>query len=516
MKIFLILPLLISCSAIEKNKNSSYKKQLSFKSKIYDEEKEFLEKHEKSRVVSSANTKEQLSSEEQENILYLPDCDGCIIGSSSAHPKEAAVQNYEIQNGEHLNLDNTYFDFPIVVNEHVEKWLSYFQGKGKGWYKRAAERAGRYAPILSDILSENGLPRDLIYLAFAESGFQNAARSWALAVGPWQFIKRTGERYGLKIGWYVDERMDPIKASLAAAKYLRDLHQKFGDWSLAMAGYNAGEGKVAKALKKYNAYDFWGIRKGRYLRQETKDYVPKIMALAIIGKNLKRFGFEREISFQKSLEYDIVPVKAETDLYQLANAMNLSFDELKKWNPELLRWQTPYWRDGYPLRVPVGMNQVFMNCCEGVSFYASDYKTLDIKKSASIPWLSKKYKVPRQVLAHLNDTGVNKHFTKGDVVKLPFKSGHNRFKGLYKDLYIKKKNPWRKKKKGLSMRQHIKMAMKKGSKISNPKSFYTVKKGDNLWNISRKTGVSIHTLIKSNLSQIKKGRVHPGQKIIIR
>ncbi len=140
-------------------------------------------------------------------------------------------------------------------------------------------------------MADNGLPRDLIYLAMAESGFQNHARSWAKAVGPWQFMPYTGRKFGLNIDWYVDERRDPLKASIAAANYLKTLHNLFGSWELAAAGYNAGEGKIARAIRMYHSKDFWRLTQGRYLRPETKNYVPKIMALAIIGKNLDVFGF---------------------------------------------------------------------------------------------------------------------------------------------------------------------------------------------------------------------------------
>ncbi len=515
----LLCILLLSCAVGEKA-TSDYANQLNFKDKLYQEEEKFLKSRKPvTQPISITNSnpeqnhKERLETGNQN--FHLPECSGCIIGSSASSPNFSNGQTYVLENAEELGLENIAFDIPVVYNKHVRKWISYFQGKGKGWFKRAAERAGRYAPILSDILHENNMPRDLIYLAFAESGFQNGVRSWAAAVGPWQFIKATGTRYGLHVGWYVDERMDPIKSSLAASKYLRDLHNLFGDWPLAMAGYNAGEGKVKRAIKKYGS-DFWQIRNGRYLRQETKDYVPKIMALAIMGKNLRSFGFEREISFQKELEYEVVEVASNSDIYQLSDALNMEFEELKTWNPELLRWQTPSWRENYPLRLPVGLKSDFETCCSQASFNATDFKTLDIKKSASINWLSSKYKVPKKVLANLNGVRESKTFYKGEVVKLPFKSSHNRFGSLYKDLYFKKRRRGKRRKNQMSMRKQIQMAIKKGEKISNPSSFYTVKKGDNLWVIARKTGTSIHTIIKSNLSRIKKGRVYPGQKIIIR
>src|SRR5690606_20193905 len=131
---------------------------------------------------------------------------------------------------EHLNLENYYFDIPVVYNDEVKKWIKYFQGRGRAYFERYSARAGRYAPIMSKILDELGMPKDLIFLAMAESGFQNKAKSWARAVGPWQFMPFTGKRYGLKIDWYVDERQDPIKSTIAAAKYLAKLYADFGSW----------------------------------------------------------------------------------------------------------------------------------------------------------------------------------------------------------------------------------------------------------------------------------------------
>ena len=242
----------------------------------------------------------------QEHLIEkdLPNCKGCIHGSSHAKTFTAPLNVYEFpaDAAQELGLRNTKFDIPVTWNKQVAGWVKFFTGKGRKHFMNYTQRAGRYAPVLSKIMADNGLPRDLIYLAMAESGFQNHARSWAKAVGPWQFMPYTGRKFGLNIDWYVDERRDPLKASIAAANYLKTLHGLFGSWELAAAGYNAGEGKIGRAIRMYRTNDFWKLTKGRYLRPETKNYVPKIMALAIIGKNLDVFGFN-DIQFEKALDY---------------------------------------------------------------------------------------------------------------------------------------------------------------------------------------------------------------------
>jgi len=497
---------ILSCSFLQEEENpdwsQAYDKQLGFKHKIYEEENNFLKAHE---FVKEVKAQEDIS------------CDSCIIGSSPAKYENFNPSKVYLLEGEgvdELGLENRYFDIPVVYNAAVKKWMKYFRNSGKKWFIRAAERAGRYSPILSDILNSQEMPRDLIFLSMAESGFQNHARSWASAVGPWQFIKGTGKKYGLKIDWYVDERKDPLKASLAASQYLKDLFQRFESWPLAMASYNAGEGKIARAIKRYNTRNFWEIRKGSYLARETKDYVPKIMALAIIGKNLRSLGFEEQISYQKKLKYDVLHLGKDTDLYKVASSLDMEFDELKRWNPELLRWQTPAWRDNYPLRLPVGAREDFDSCCEGMDLRSSDYKTLKTNRKRSVSSVAKEYKVSKAVLAQLNGTQEGGSFSANETIILPFKNSHSRWGKLYKDLYFKKRR--RRKKGRLSMRRQISRAMQKGQKISNPSVFYTVKKGDNLWNISRKNGVSIHTLIRSNVSKLKNGSIFPGQKLVIR
>ena len=221
-----------------------------------------------------------------------------------------------------LKLKNTQFDFPVTVNSHVEYWIDYFTKRGRKHFARYLERSELFIPFIAPLLKQNGLPEDLVYLAMIESGFNNHAHSAAKAVGPWQFISATGKRYGMMVNWWVDERRDTRKSTLSAVGYLRDLYQMFGSWELAAAAYNAGEAKVARAIRRYGSNDFWVISRQRYLRPETRDYVPKIIAAAIISKNRTQFGFPAStIKADKdeaiSGDGEVVKVEKESDTHSL-------------------------------------------------------------------------------------------------------------------------------------------------------------------------------------------------------
>lgn len=444
----------------------------------------------------------------------LPVCNDCILGSiGDEELKKSNKKIYFLYGAEHLNLTNYYFDIPVVYNKTTKMWVDYFTGRGRKHFQRYAERAGRYAPVLSKILNDQGLPRDLIYLSMAESGFQNAARSWAKAVGPWQFMPFTGKKFGLEVGFYLDERRDPLKATVAASDYLRFLNKKFGSWELGMAGYNAGEGKIGRAIRRYKTKNFWKIRKGRYLKAETKNYVPKIMALAIIGKNLSKFGFN-EVQFERALDFEEITVPANTDLYKVGSVIGEDFKTVKKYNPELLRWQTPPKGEAYTLRVPVGKKVVWEEKKNDFNVLATDYKNYQLRGYASLHNVGRKFKVPLKVLTELNNIPGRKKLYPKTTVLLPFHEDHNQRKErLYSDLYEKpRKSVLRRR----AYQKWIKRGNRSGKKISNPSQFYTVKRGDTLWNIAKKTGVNINTIIRTNYKLVKRRMILPGDKLAIR
>jgi membrane-bound lytic murein transglycosylase D len=453
----------------------------------------------------------------QEQLIEkdLPNCKGCIHGSSHQQTFVTPLKIYEIEQAAavELGLHNTQFDIPVTWNKQVAMWVKYFNGKGRRHFVNYTQRAGRYAPVLSKIMADNGLPRDLIYLAMAESGFQNHARSWAKAVGPWQFMPATGKKFGLNIDWYVDERRDPLKATIAAANYLKVLNNLFGSWELATAAYNAGEGKVGRAIKMYHTKDFWKLTQGRYLRPETKNYVPKIMALAIIGKNLDVFGFSEEVQFEKALDYEEIMVKGNADLYEVAEVLELDFEEVKRYNPEITRWQTPPYLEGYPLRVPVGAKEAWDEYKDKDSVVSDSFKTYVTNGQSSLDQVSKKFKVPVSVLAALNPEIGYSRIAPRTVVQLPFREDHSLKASMYADIYEKST---KRERRGKHYGRTISSYGKKGKFIKNPSVYYTVKKGDTLWRVAQRTGVPMSTIIRTNSHLIKRRMILPGDKLAIR
>jgi peptidoglycan lytic transglycosylase D len=254
------------------------------------------------------------------------------------------------------------YDIPVEMQPLVAEYIHFFQGAGRIWFRKWMSRSTRYIPVMQPILEAAGVPRDLVYLAMIESGFSPQAYSWARAAGPWQFITATGKLFGLRDDFWVDERRDPLKSTGAAARFLKNLHDDLGHWYLAWAGYNAGGGKVRRMMEKKGTSDFWELSDGKGFAKETKHYVPKLIAAALVAKHPHTFGFsDDEFDFQPKLEFDTVDVPAPTDLEVLARAAGTTVDELSELNPELKRWCTPPLPGGqsYHLRVPPGQGAVF-------------------------------------------------------------------------------------------------------------------------------------------------------------
>ena len=443
-----------------------------------------------------------------------------IMGSAGIQkPERHHRKTYFLYGAEHLKLDNYYFDIPVVYNAKVKRWIDYFLNRGRGFFERYGARAGRYAPLMGHLLEENEMPRDLIFLAMAESGFQNKAKSWAKAVGPWQFMPFTGKLYGLEINWYKDERRDPIKATVAAIKYLKKLYGDFGSWELAAAAYNAGEGKVSRAINRYGTENFWNLSRGRYLKRETKNYVPKIMALAILGKNLHSFGF-KDIDFHDPLDFEEIEIPGMTDLYEVAQALDMDFEELQRLNPEILRWFTPP-DETYSLRVSIGAKTIWDNCCKNgpEKFAARNFMEYRVRgKRAKLSDVARKFRIKRKyikdVLTRLNP-GIqrNSRLKRGSLLKLPFKEGQNIRDNMYADLYEKPRRSILRRRR---YARRIRMALKRGRKIINPQKYYTVRRGDSLWTVARKHRLSLDTLIVSNLKLVKRRRIRKGDRLVVR
>ncbi len=244
------------------------------------------------------------------------------------------------------------FDYPMTTNNKVMGWVDYYANRNPEGFEKGLERSGRYLLMLRRIFAEAGIPQDLVYLAHVESAYKTTAYSRARAKGIFQFIAATGRRYGLRIDYWVDERSDPEKSARASAAYLKDLHEEFGDWYLALAGYNAGEGRVRRAVRRTGSHDFWEISKtSRHLRRETRNYVPAILAATMISKDPAKYGFD--VAYDERIEYESIRVEGAADLRVLAKCAGTDFETMRLLNPALRRYQTPPGATT-DVRVPVG------------------------------------------------------------------------------------------------------------------------------------------------------------------
>lgn len=253
--------------------------------------------------------------------------------------------------------DHFIFDLPVTYNRKVGSWITYFQGKGKNFFRDWLGKSTKYMPLLQNELRKAGLPMDLAYMVMIESGFSSTAVSTASAVGPWQFIESTGRNYGLKKYWWLDERRDIKKSTLAAIKYLSDLRKEFGSWYLVAASYNMGENGLRKQIRRYGTNDYWQLVRLGALPQETQDYVPKILAALMIAKAPNLYGF-RDIDPQYPLQYEVMWAPAGTDLEQLADYLSITRKAMKDMNSELLLGYIPRQVEGHHIRIPLGSMKI--------------------------------------------------------------------------------------------------------------------------------------------------------------
>jgi membrane-bound lytic murein transglycosylase D len=254
-------------------------------------------------------------------------------------------------------IKSTHSDLPLMMTDQVAGYISYFSNRGRGTFERAFARSGRYHDMMVSILKQEGVPQDLIYLAQAESGFQPTAVSRAGARGIWQFMGSRGRGYGLQHSLWVDDRQDPEKSTRAAARHLKDLYAQFGDWYLAMAAYNSGPGTVQAAVRRTGYADFWELYRRNVLPKETRNYVPIILAVTIVTKNLSHYGFD-DVSMDDPLAFDKVTINYPIDLRLVADCVGSTPAQLQQLNPGLLRLSTP--REGaFELHLPAGTKDQF-------------------------------------------------------------------------------------------------------------------------------------------------------------
>jgi membrane-bound lytic murein transglycosylase D len=297
----------------------------------------------------------------------------------------------------------TLSEIPLVTNAQVANYIKYFTvGRGRPTLEATLERSGRYRDMIFRILKEEKVPQELFYLAQAESGFQARARSSKSALGLWQFMAGTGKRYGLQRNWWVDERMNPEEATRAAARHLKDLYNQFGDWYLAMAGYNCGPMCVQRAVARTGYADFWELSRRKVLPAETRNYIPIIVALTMIGKNPEKYGLD-ELPVEPAWSYDTITVTSPIDLRLVAELTDTSLETIRGLNPNLLRTTTPKVPE-YTLRIPLATRDVFLKRIELIPPEKRVFwRWHTVRYGESLSTIAKQFKTSVKAIAEVNN-----------------------------------------------------------------------------------------------------------------
>ncbi len=318
------------------------------------------------------------------------------------------------------DLAGNLHDIPIADNERVLSYVELFRGRLRDYITESLTRGTKYLPMIQNVFRAEGLPLDLAYIPIIESGFKTNALSKASAKGPWQFMKATAIENGLKHDWYIDERSDPEKATLAAARYLKTLYKLFdGDWNLVLAAYNGGLGRLQRAMKKAGTEDFWEMSSNpKYLPKETREYVPLILAAIIVARNPVQYGFD--IVSQDPIAYDKVLIPRAMDLRRVAEWTGASVDDIQALNPELRRWTTPIKYPDFQLKVPPGTGPVLEAKLADAS--ASDFAALKwytVRRGETLLGISRKLKVSRIDLAEANSLSIRSRVRAGQELIIP-------------------------------------------------------------------------------------------------
>lgn len=403
-----------------------------------------------------------------------------------------------------LNLDSPTFDLNVAAyadQPRVQYYVDYFSGRGRERFQIWLDRMPRYESLARDRLAERGLPGDLVYLALIESGFSASAVSRAKAVGMWQFMPATGKGYGLRIDGWVDERRDPIKATDAAARHLRDLTERFGSYYLAAAAYNAGAGKVGRSLDRMGATmgqgdepldlssddAFFSLADTRLIVQETRDYVPKLIAAALIAKSPTRYGFEAPDPIEP-FPLDSVVLGGGTGLDLVARLADVSLESMRELNPHLLRLVTPP-GESYAVRVPAGTAElVRARYAEVPASERSAVAVHKVKSGETVATVAKKYGVTSEVIRSANRLSTRTRVKSGATLYIPVSR---------------------------TLPASVFRAPEPIVTAATTTRTHIVRKGETLSGIAKRYGVSVASLRSTNRLS-SKATVRSGQKLLVR
>ena len=380
-------------------------------------------------------------------------------------------------------VDDRDGHIPLVQTKQVDQYINYFQTKGRKQFQIWLDRYVKYKDLILPILKEHEMPEELMYLAMIESGLNPKAYSKAKASGMWQFIYSTGKTYGLNRDWYRDERRDPVKATHAACKYLKDLYTLFDNWYLTLAAYNCGEGRVLRASKLHQTYDFWQMHS---LPRETRNYIPYFLSAAIIARTPEAYGFKVPKNI-KPFRYETIALEKSADIAVLARVAGLKPNVLREYNPELRQSATPT-EAGYQLKLPVENKNGFIaawNAIPEEERFAPQFVVHRVRYGESLWTISKKYNVSIHDLAAVNKIRNRNKVRVGQKLNVPLKGGRVWGNG------------------------------DNGGPPGYSKRVYRVKRGDTLGQIAENFGTRASKIRRWNNLKYGSHLIHVGQKLVI-
>ena len=375
-----------------------------------------------------------------------------------------------------------------IRRKEVMQWALYFSKRADTKIQMRLDRGAPYLPYIKKRMREEGLPESLCYLPIIESAFRTRALSRKRARGIWQFIASTARKYGLRVNWWMDERLDPYYSTEAAIKYFKDLYAMFGRWDLALAAYNAGEGRVLRAVNKADSSDFFALK--RYLRRETREYVPKFLGLLLVLKNPEKFNTSIQFPYEQGAKFDIAYVPRQANVSLLAKWAGTTQKEFRRLNPSFIRWATPPGLKHFKVRIPKGRTSVFYAKMKATPKSKWNRSLAHrMRRGENLWYIARRYGVSVRSIMYANNIRNPRRIRPGKIIIIPYPGTVAYRKSKRKERAARKR------------------ARYKGKKT------YIVNEGETLWSISRKFGVSVRALKK--LNKKRTSRIKPGEELAI-
>ncbi len=454
-------------------------------------------------------------------LIFLSGCAGLMkVNSSNGSSRDGEtvavrstdIESFRVNEPEPPEMVVPEFDeIPEEVQVYVQKWLNYFQGRGREHMERYLTRSTRYERLMKRILRENEIPEDILYIALIESGFSPRAISRSRAVGYWQFIRGTGKRYGLKINTFVDERRDPVLATQAAADYFKGLYSEFNSWFLAMASYNVGEGRVRREINRVKSRDFWVLVKKRRLPKETLNYVPKFLAARMIAKKPEAYGF-KDLPYEPPIEFETARFEQSINMKILSEKLNVDYAELKRLNPKFRGEVAPMDEKNLELRLPLNTKETALAVASEVGVknlvFVPDQGETDVykvRRGDTLIKIAKRFKTTVAHLREINDFKRRSRLKPGRTIFVPIPSSPMPAR-VQSELLAKKAATGTSSSSALSVSSSTLASTsvaERGSESSaqqqvSEEIFYLVQEGESLAEISVKNNMTIEELMELN------------------